>query len=68
MEDVINNGNCVNRKGEDHFRAKLTNNEVSLIRVLYEDGFSIDGLAESFKVCTSTIDKIIARDSWKHLR
>lgn len=68
MEDIINNGNCVNRKGEDHFRAKLTNDEVSLIRVLHKDGFSKDVLAESFKVSLATIDKIIARDSWKHLR
>ncbi len=43
------------RVGEDHQNAKLTNDEVELIRTMHGDGMSYKALAKKFEVSKSLI-------------
>lgn len=47
------------RVGEDHQNAKLTNDEVDLIRELHEGGMSYKALAQKFEVGKSTVADIV---------
>lgn len=44
--------------GENHPRAKLTNNEVENIRVLYEQGVTQSVIAEKFDISKHTVKSI----------
>ncbi|MFC9935344.1 hypothetical protein [Glutamicibacter sp. NPDC127525] len=56
------------KHGEQHYSAKLTDQKVQLIRDTYKPGeVSYTDLAESYGVNKSTISRIIAGTTWKHL-
>lgn len=55
------------RRGETHPNAKLTNDDVSLIRELYKKGFSINVIARNFKVSNWNIKEIVEGRTWNHL-
>lgn len=46
------------RVGETHHRAKLTDHDVELIRLLHEDGMSCTEIATKFECSRSTISDI----------
>lgn len=65
-KDKIPHG--VANRGERHWRAKLTNQKVRLIRVLYASGkWLIRELAEMFKVGNGIISMVINRKIWRHI-
>jgi DNA-binding MarR family transcriptional regulator len=54
--------------GEDSHLARVTSNQVLLIRKLYAKGSVTQAeLADRFGISTSTVKSILARRSWKHI-
>jgi DNA invertase Pin-like site-specific DNA recombinase len=49
------------RRGEEHPRAKLTDNDVRLVRELHDEGLGYKRIAEKFETSRSTV-----RDVCKH--
>ena len=66
IRDCVNKGRnrCGNPKGEEHGRAKLTDDEVLAIREMKGTEAK---LAELFGVSRAQINNIRRRRSWKHL-
>jgi len=56
-----------NRRGENHPKAKLTNEQVRIIRELYSKGFSTNVIARNFKVSVWNIEEIVKRRTWAHI-
>lgn len=57
-----------NNKGVNHGKARFTNEEILLIRKLYQEGnYTQSKLAEQFKTKQSRISEIIKKKSWKHI-
>lgn len=55
-------------RGADHHQAKLTENEVRLIRMIREtEGWTHSRLALQFKVSKATIRRIVNRTGWRHI-
>lgn len=52
-------------RGERHYRAKLTEDDVTLIVHAHSEGLSTRKLAEKFEVSQSTIAKIVSGRSWR---
>lgn len=46
---------------------KLTKQDVIRIRKMYEEGYSVPGLCEIFPVTTSTMYRVVNRESWKNV-
>lgn len=56
------------KRGEKSVLAKLTRKDVIKMRELYATGeFTFAELGEKYNVDTSTVARIIKRESWKHL-
>lgn len=56
-----------NRRGENHPRAKLTNDQVRQIRDLYSKGFSTSVISRNFKVSKWNVDEIVKNHTWTHI-
>ena len=54
-------------KGEEHWKAKLTESDVREIRRLRAEGVSRAALVKQFQVSGGVIYKIITRQTWKHV-
>jgi transposase len=55
--------------GEAHHLAKLTNDDVRLIRAAYASGgISQRALAQKFGVALRAIQQVINFESWRHVR
>lgn len=54
-------------RGESHPRAKLTSDQVRLIRKLYNQGFSTNVIARNFKVSKWNVEEIVKNRTWTHL-
>lgn len=55
-------------RGEDHKRAKLTNEQVAFVRAQVKFKLSSrEALARDFGVCRATIDNVVNRVCYKHL-
>ena len=55
------------RRGENHPRAKLTNEQVMQIRDLYSKGFSTSVIARNYKVSKWNIEEIVKKHTWTHI-
>jgi len=67
-KDAVHNGKWRAPKGIAHSRAKLTEDQVREIRILYATGnFTQRELALQFGVDHSTIGYIVRRQMWKHI-
>lgn len=56
------------RRGEQHHKAKITEDDVRIIRRMYDtDGVPTNKIAEMFGLHHSTAWKIACRKSWKHV-
>jgi predicted DNA-binding protein YlxM (UPF0122 family) len=54
-------------RGENHPKAKLTNEQVRIIRELFKQGFSTNVIARNFKVSKWNIEEIVKRRTWTHI-
>ncbi len=54
--------------GENHHRAKLTEDSVRQIRKLYKEGVSTAKLSEMFGIAKPNIFHVWKRNSWKHVK
>ena len=57
----------LHKAGEVHPNAKLTNDDVRVIRELYAVGVSQRALAARFGVCQSWVSNVVLRKNWKHV-
>lgn len=56
------------RRGERHYRARMTAERVKAIRKKYEaGGVTMRALAAEFGVSLATAQRVIRRQSWKHI-
>jgi group I intron endonuclease len=53
--------------GEKHSRAKLTEKDVLEIRAAVQRGISRSALAKQYNVGVTAIDKIVRKQTWKHI-
>jgi hypothetical protein len=65
MQDMKAHG--TGRRGEGHYRTRLTKEAVREIRDLAAGGVGYPRLAERFQVGVTTIYKIVHRKNWKHV-
>ena len=65
--DMRKKGRAKGHKGEQNFKAKLTDERVRLIRQLSERGIKSRRLAEQFGVNCSTISRIVKGKLWLHI-
>ncbi len=61
-------GTFIFTHGEEHYMAKLTNDQVREIRSLYERGYYQREIAEIFSICRQTVSNILLRKTWKHVK
>lgn len=54
-------------KGQAHYRAVLTDEDVVLIRELGEQGWTQQALADRFGVCQTSVWRILRRKTWRHI-
>ena len=57
----------LNRRGERNHRAKLTEDDVRLIRALGAEGMTHRGLAAKFEVSKRAIEAVLTGQSWRHV-
>jgi len=55
-------------QGERHYRAKLTADDVRMIRELASEKITIRNIAQKFGVSHHTIHQIATHKTWKHVR
>lgn len=55
------------RRGENHPKSKLTNEQVLEIRNLGKLGFSHKLIARNFKISTWNVVEILERKTWVHI-
>lgn len=55
------------RRGVKHPRAKLTEDDVRLIRALSKEGLSQRVIAKKFYVSKRAIEAIVTGTGWKHI-
>ena len=59
--------NSNSRRGENHPRAKLTNDQVRQIRELHSKGFSTSVISRNFKVSKWNVEEIVKKHTWTHI-
>jgi len=68
MNHLINNNNVNPSKGEKHYRAKLTENQVREIRKINSAGYIPQRtLAGLFGISPQTLSFIVNNKTWKHI-
>lgn len=55
------------KPGEAHPNAVLNDNDVRLMRALYDDGIKISDIAEKWEVPYETARNVCRRRLWKHV-
>jgi hypothetical protein len=60
-------GTVPSNGGENHGRAKLTNEQIMEIRRLADEGIALRELARQYGVMHSTIQAIVRRKTWTHI-
>ncbi|MDQ1318728.1 MAG: hypothetical protein QG588_2390 [Candidatus Poribacteria bacterium] len=65
MDDRSNKGR--QSKGEDRYSAKLTEEDVRLIRSLYLEGYTQGYIAGKFGIHTSNVSLIVRKKHWKEV-
>lgn len=63
--DKIKHGTA--QRGENHFRSRLTVEDVLKIRQMRIDGAVYDLIARHFEIDRSTVCQIVNRKTWKHV-
>jgi hypothetical protein len=59
--------NCKPQAGEKNGAAKLTKEAVATMRLLYEEGSTLQTLAKRYGVCVATVWFAINHVTWKSL-
>lgn len=54
-------------QGSKHHAAKLTEDDVRLIRALREDGMPYEDLMEKFEISKTSVHNICTYASWRHV-
>jgi hypothetical protein len=68
MRDMINKGRQIHPCGSQHQFAKLTETKVKEIRELWKVGLTAIALGKRFGVRACTINHVVVRRSWKHVK
>jgi hypothetical protein len=68
MNDMMRKGRSRGPQGIVHGSAKLDNAKVQEIQQKAKQGYTQTNLAETYGVSISAISRVLAGDTWKHLR
>jgi hypothetical protein len=68
MNDMIERGRKNVAKGERHACAKLTDDDIREIRILFGFGFGHRELGRRFSIDHKAIGAILKRKTWKHVK
>lgn len=66
--DKSKRGRCNPVRGSKQHNSKLTEEDVTLIRVLYKRGVARKDLAKKFRMGLSSIHRIVNYESWTHVK
>ena len=64
---LIKDGKIILPKGEEHYKSKLNNEDIKLIRKLKKRGLNSFKIAQKFFMSSSHIRNILAKRYWKHI-
>lgn len=67
MNDMIAKGRASHAFGSKHPRAKLTEEDIICIRVLFQTEIRISDIARMYKVDKSQIGHIVHKEQWTHI-
>jgi len=67
-QDMVQKGRGIAKSGEQHCRARLTEDDVLAIRARAAAGETQRPLAREYGVDQATISNIVTRKSWKHVQ
>lgn len=67
MQDCVAKGRRINVRGEDHVLAKITEDDVRLIRALEGNGMTVSEVGYLFDMGQSNVSRIRNRQIWKHV-
>ena len=67
IKHAYNNNLIKSKKGENHYRSKLTEKQVIEILEIYSKGTTYKQLSKIFNVSYGVIWKIINKINWKHI-
>ena len=56
------------KKGSKHWKSKLVEDDIVLIRALADEGLTRAEIAEKFEVSPQTVSKIVNRQIWSHVQ
>jgi hypothetical protein len=68
MADMAAKGRSNQPTGARHGRTHLTEDDVRMIRDLYDRGIAQTALAKQYGVASTTIQAIVSRRNWKHVK
>ncbi len=67
MDEMKERGRNKQPKGEKNHKAKLKNEDILMIRKLFDKGKTVGELSKSLNLANSTISYITRRITWKHI-
>jgi DNA-directed RNA polymerase specialized sigma24 family protein len=67
LRDMDAKGRRVNRRGERHYRARLTDENVRAIRQHRAEGWSYRRIAAEFDIAPGNAHRIATYQQWKHV-
>lgn len=67
MRDMVSRGRQGVSRGEKHGNAKLKDEDIPVIRFLYENAVSQTTIGDMFGVTQSTIHMIVSGKYWRHI-
>lgn len=67
MKDMLNKNRANKAKGENHHRAKITEEQVKIIKKKYNQGLNMKEIQKLLNISYRTIQHICSGTSWKHV-
>lgn len=67
IQHAFDNGLITRKKGEEHFRSKLKNEDILKIRKMSKSGFSQRQISKLFSVNHNTIGSVLRGETWVHV-
>ena len=54
-------------RGSNHANAKLSEDDVKYMRLLYDNGKTLKSIAGLYKITSQNVKSVVARKTWRHV-